>query len=300
MLSTSPDNPLLQLEFRIPFDRIRAEHVQSAFTELLRSSRTRLAALSAATGERTYDNTLHALDVLTEPLDWAMGVVRHLESVATYPELRAAFNAAQPEVSAFYTGIALDSGLWQNIKAYAATPEAGQLSGARRRFLHKTVETFRRHGADLSAEGKKRLEEIDVELTQITTKFGENVLDSTNAFELVLTQASELAGLPPSAIDAARESAQRKGLEGWRFTLQGPDYFAAATYLDDAAIRRKVYEAFGVRGASGPWTTGRSSCASWNCGARRRCCSASTTSPIWYWKIAWRTPGSEPWPFWKT
>lgn len=250
MLSTGPDNPLLQVEFRIPFDRIRAEHVQPAFTELLRNARTRLAALSAATGERTYDNTLHALDVLTEPLDWAMGVVRHLESVATYPELRAAFNAAQPEVSAFYTGIALDSGLWQNIKAYAATPEAGQLSGARGRFLHKTVETFRRHGADLPAEGKKRLEAIDVELTQITTKFAENVLDSTNAFELVLTEASELAGLPPSAIGAARESAQRKGLEGWRFTLQGPDYFAVMTYLDDDAIRRKVYEAFGVRGAT--------------------------------------------------
>ena len=180
-----------------------------------------------------------------------MGVVRHLESVATYPELRAAFNAAQPEVSAFYTGIPLDAGLWSNIKAYAATPEAAQLTGARRRFLHKTIETFRRHGADLDPAGKKRLEEIDVELTQITTKFAENVLDSTNAFELVLTNEADLAGLPPTAIASARESAQRKGLEGWRFTLQAPDYFAVMTYLDDSAIRRKVYEAFAVRAASG-------------------------------------------------
>ncbi len=251
MPSASDTNPLLDVEFRIPFDRIRAEHVQPAAIELLRQARIRLAALATPDGERTFDNTLRALDALTEPLDWAMGVVRHLESVATYPELRAAFNAAQPGVSAFYTGIPLDAGLWNNIKAYAATQEAAQLTGARRRFLHKTIETFRRHGADLEPVGKKRLEEIDVELTQITTKFGENVLDSTNAFELVLTNEADLAGLPPTAIASARESAQRKGLEGWRFTLQAPDYFAVMTYLEQSAIRRKVYEAFGVRGAAG-------------------------------------------------
>src|SRR5260370_4857207 len=177
MQSTGDTNPLLHIEFRIPFDRIRAEHVQPAVTELLRESRDGLAALAATDGERTFDNTLHALDKLTEPLDWAMGVVRHLESVATYPELRAAFNAAQPEVSAFYTGIPLDAGLWRNIKAYAETPEAAQLSGARSRFLHKTIETFRRHGADLDPAGKKRLEEIDVERTPTTHTFSEESLE---------------------------------------------------------------------------------------------------------------------------
>ena len=240
-------NPLLDTRFRIPFDSIRAEHVQPAAAELLRGARERLAALAAAHGDRTYANTMHALDELTDPLDRAMSVVRHLESVATYPELRAAFNAVQPEVSAFYTGIPLDAGLWQNIKAFASTPEASALSGERRRYLTKTVDTFRRHGADLDAAGKKRLEAIDVELTQITTKFAENVLDSTNAFELVITDEKQLAGLPPTAVTTARESAQRKAIDGWRFTLQAPDYFAVMTYLDDAAIRRQVYHAFSVR-----------------------------------------------------
>jgi oligopeptidase A len=249
---TDATNPLLDVEFRIPFDRIRAEHVQPATIELMRQARISLAALAAPNGEPTFDSTLRALDTMTEPLDWAMGVVRHLESVATYPELRAAFNAAQPEVSAFYTGIPLDVGLWSNIKAYAAGAEAAQLTGARRRFLHKTIDTFRRHGANLEPAGKKRLEEIDVELTQITTKFAENVLDSTNAFELVLTKERDLAGLPPTAIASARESAQRKGLEGWRFTLQAPDYFAVMTYLDESAIRRQVYQAHAVRGAAAP------------------------------------------------
>jgi len=216
-------NPLLDTQFRIPFDSIRAEHVQPAIAELLRGTRERLAALSGAGGERTYANTMQVLDEFTEPLDRAMSVVRHLESVATYPDLRAAFNAVQPEVSAFYTGIPLDGGLWQHIKAFASTSEAGGLAGERRRYLTKTVDSFRRHGADLDPAGKKRLEEIDVELTQITTKFAENVLDSTNAFELVITDEKRLAGLPPTALTTARESAQRKGIEGWRFTLQAPD-----------------------------------------------------------------------------
>ncbi|MCU1233947.1 MAG: Oligopeptidase [Candidatus Solibacter sp.] len=247
----SETNPLLTVQSRIPFERIRAEHVQPAATELLAGARARLAALAGPDGERTFDNTMRTLDTLTEPLDWAMGVVRHLESVATYPELRAAFNAAQPQVSAFYSGIALDPGVWKNLKAFAATPEAAALTGERRRFLDKTIDTFRRHGADLDPEGKKRLEAIDVELTQITTKFAENVLDSTNAFDLVLTNESDLAGLPPTAIASARESAQRKGLDGWRFTLQAPDYTAVMTYLDNAAIRRRMYEAYAVRAAAG-------------------------------------------------
>ena len=208
--------------------------------------------LATAPGERTFDNTMHALDDLTEPLDYAMGVVRHLESVATYPELRAAFNGVQPQVSAFYAGIPLHEGLWNSLKKFAATAEGSRLTGARRRFLVKTMEAFRRHGAELDPIGKARLEAIDVELTKLTTKFSENVLDSTNAFELVVTDEAQLAGLPPSALESARESAKRKGREGWRFTLQAPDYIAVMTYLDDAATRRGMYEAYSVRATEGP------------------------------------------------
>jgi oligopeptidase A len=248
----SETNPLLIPRFRIPFDQIRAEHVQPAATELLSDARMRLEAIAAAPGERTFDNTMRALDEMTEPLDYAMGVVRHLESVATYPELRAVFNAVQPEVSAFYSGIPLNEGLWNSLKKFAATAEGSRLTGPRRRFLLKTMDAFRRHGAELDAAGKKRLEAIDVELTQLTTKFSENVLDSTNAFELVIAEEEKLAGLPPSARESAKESAKRKGRDGWRFTLQAPDYIAVMTYLDDVSIRRQIYEAYSVRGTEGP------------------------------------------------
>src|SRR5580698_7456458 len=251
MSDTPQTNPLLSLPFRIPFDRIRAEHVEPAMKELLRDARQRIDALAADPEARTFDNTLTALDTVTEPLDEAMAVVRHLESVATYPELREAFNAVQPEVSAFYSGIPLHAGLWQAIRSYSATDDARALGGPRRRFLTKTVDDFRRHGADLDAQGKVRLEAIDIELATVTTKFSQNVLDSTNAFEFVITEESGLAGLPASAVAAARASAAQKGLEGWRFTLQAPSYTPVMMYLDDAAVRQKMYRAYAIRASQG-------------------------------------------------
>ncbi|HUO33117.1 MAG TPA: M3 family metallopeptidase [Bryobacteraceae bacterium] len=251
MPETPNGNPLLNLPFHIPFDQIRAGDVRPAVTELLREARARIDALAGGAKPRTFENTLAALDNATEPLDEAMAVVRHLESVATYPELRDVYNAVQPEVSAFYSGIPLDAALWGTIRAYAATGEAAALTGTKRRFLTKTIDTFRRHGADLDAAGKARLEAIDVELATVTTKFSQNVLDATNAFELTIADEAGLKGLPPSAVAAARESAAQKGIAGWRFTLQAPSYMPVMTYLEDADVRRKMYHAYAVRASSG-------------------------------------------------
>jgi oligopeptidase A len=195
---------------------------------------------------------LHALDNMTERLEYAMSVVRHMESVATTPELRAAFNAVQPKVSAFYSSIPLNEALWRSIQSYASTDEAKALIGAMKRYLTKTIDSFKRHGADLPPEGKARLQQIDVALTEATTKFSEHVLDSTNSFELILADENQLAGLPPSAVAAARASAESKGKDGWRFTLHGPSYVALMTYLEDTAIREQVWRAYNLRAASAP------------------------------------------------
>ncbi len=239
-------NPLLEIQFRIPFDRIHAEHVEPAIDELLTDAQRRLEQTIAS------DNPLRALDHMTERLDYAMNVVRHLESVATTPALRAAFNAVQPKVSVFYSGLPLNEGLWQSVQRYASSDEGRALTGTLGRYLTKTVDSFKRHGAGLDPADKARLKEIDVDLSEATTKFSENVLDSTNAFELILTDEMQLAGLPPAAISAARASAEGKGKAGWRFTLQGPSYLAVMTYLDDADVRRQVWHAFSTRAAADP------------------------------------------------
>ena len=245
------DNPLFHLDFPIPFDRIQAAQIQPAIAALLDSTRRRIEALAALPVPASFENAMRPLDQLTEPLDRAMTVVKHLESVATHPDLRAAVNAVEPEVSKLHSSIPLNEGLWQVLKRYAGTEEACRLEGARRRFLTKTVDDFRRHGADLDPAGKARLAAIDVELSALTTKFAENVLDSTNAFDLVIADESGLAGLPESAIRAARESAERKGIAGWRFTLQAPSYTPLMMYLDDTAVRERAYRAFVTRSVSG-------------------------------------------------
>jgi len=240
-------NPLLQIQFRVPFDKILAADVEPAMDELLADAQTALAQTIAS------ERPLHALDTMTERLDYAMNVVRHLESVATTPALRAAVNAVQPKVSAFYSSLPLNEDLWNAIRRYASSQEGRALTGAMKRYQLKTIDSFKRHGAELDPEGKARLKQIDVALTEITTKFSENVLDSTNSYELLLTEQRQLAGLPASAIAAARASAESKGKTGWRFTLQAPSYLAVMTYLDDAEIRREVWHAFSQRAAADPY-----------------------------------------------
>lgn len=241
------ENPLLSIAFQIPFGEIAPEHVEPGIRELIGKSQVHLDEIAGCLCVPDYDNTLLALEKSTENLDYALGVVRHLESVATSPELRAVWNEVEPDASAFYSAIPLNEGLWNRLQAYGATSEARALTGPKKRFLEKTLDSFRRHGAELDAGGKTQLAEIDVELTRLTTKFSENVLDSTNAFELVITDEAKLDGLPPSAIAASRQSAESRSVAGWRFTLQAPSYVPAITYLHDRTIREQIYRAHSTR-----------------------------------------------------
>ena len=249
MAIESSDTPLLAARFPIQFEAVKVEHVEPAIHQLLDTVKARIVALGNADVPRTYRDIILALDTATEPLDFAMGIVRHLEAVATTPELRAAHNAVQEPVSLFYTSIALNEKLWAAVKAVNESVDKSALEPVHRRFLKKTVTSFLRGGADLDADGKKKLEQMDVALTKATTKFSENVLDATNSFELILSDPAKLAGLPASAVEAARESAKNKGKEGWRLTLQGPSYTAAMTYLDDREIRRDLWFASNTRAA---------------------------------------------------
>lgn len=246
-------NPLLRVQFRVPFDQIRPEHVEPAVAELLADARADIQAIVDAPGPRTFDNTLAALETATERLEFAMTLVGHLESVATTPELRAAHNAVQGPVAEFFAQIPLDAGLWRALQEYARTPEAAALTGARRRLLDRTLDDFRRQGAELDPAGKARLAELSAELAQLTTQFSEHVLDATNAYELWLTDPADLAGLPPSAVDAARASAEAKGRpDAWRFTLQQPSFVPFVTYADSPKLREEIWRAANICADDGP------------------------------------------------
>ncbi|MBW2454987.1 MAG: M3 family metallopeptidase [Deltaproteobacteria bacterium] len=246
-MAAADANPLLADTFPIAFDAIGADHVTPAVDALLSDARRRLDDLCQVEAPGTFDTVMVAYQDLAAGLVRAIHIVTHLEGVATHPDLREAYNDARPRAAEFLSGLPLHEPLWTVVKRYAASPEAMSLSGARKRFLDKTVADLRRSGADLDQPGKQRLAEINVALTQRCMRFGQHVLDATNAFELLVAEEKDLAGLPDRARDAARQSAEEAGKQGWRFTLQGPSYMAAVTYLDESRLRERLYRAMATR-----------------------------------------------------
>jgi oligopeptidase A len=246
------ENPLLALSAAPPFDRIAAEHVVPAIQKLLAEAGAALDRLEASSEPSTYASTLAALETATEPLEVAMSVVEHLEGTATTPSLRDAYNTVLPDVSAFWAGIPLRARLYERLVALEASSEAKTLDATRARFLEKTLAEFRRHGARLSPADKERLRDLDRELSTVASKFSQNVLDDTNAYELVLPDEARLRGLPPSATEMAKEAASAAGKTGYRLTLHAPSVTAVLTYADDAELRRTLWRAYNDRGTSGP------------------------------------------------
>lgn len=245
-------NPLLSEELPIPFSRIRPEHVAPAIREALARAEAGLEEIVAFEGARTYENTVARLDEVGEALSRVIRPVTHLMSVLSSPELRAEYESVLPEFSAFYARIPLNAELWRAVKDYADSDEAAALSGVRKRHLEKTARAFVRAGADLPPETKQRVEAIRVELSRILTDFSNNVLDSTNAWELVLTDEADLAGLPPSARAQARAAAEAKGAGGWRFTLHQPSYQPFMQYADRRDLRERMHRAYMNRASEPP------------------------------------------------
>lgn len=245
------DNPLLSGEVPFPFDRITPAHVVPAVRQALSRAQAELDALIAFSGERDYDNTIDVLEEIGERMGRVVRPVSHLNSVLSSPELRQAYETVLPEVSAFFARIPLNAELWSAVKSYARSHGARALTGVRKRHLEKVVRSFERAGADLPPEEKTRIEAVRVELSRLSTEFANHVLDSTNAFEMVLTDEAELEGLPESARAQARAAAEAKGIQGWRFTLQLPSYQPFMQYSARRELRRRMYHAYVNRASEG-------------------------------------------------
>ncbi|HEX9106115.1 MAG TPA: M3 family metallopeptidase, partial [Longimicrobiales bacterium] len=184
---------------------------------------------------------------MEERLERVVGVVRHLLAVRDSEELRAAYDEVNPEITEFYASLPMDPSLWRAVREYASTGEARSLAGVRRRHVEKTVRSFVRAGADLPAGRKAEVVQLQIDLAEATKRFAENVLDSTNAYELVLTDPDRLAGLPESIVALARASAQERGVAGWRFTLHAPSYTPFMENAHDRELRRELWSAYSAR-----------------------------------------------------
>lgn len=245
---STPAHPFLANDFHIRWSQLVPEAVEPDIREALVRAQERVERLCAPfeVSELTFDNTLLELERATEELSMAWGRVGHLDSVRNCEALRTAQNTMLPEVTQFYSRIPLNTALWSRIKAYSQSNEASTLSDVRERFLDETVKDFISSGADLPEEKKTRLEEVQSELARITQKFSENVLDSTNAWELVLNDDSRLGGVPETSRAVLRSEATAKGLgseeaPAYRITLKAPVYFPILEYGEDASLREEVW-----------------------------------------------------------
>ncbi len=237
------DNALLDFTDLPRFDLFTPAHVTPAVTQLLDDARRVIARLEAPEAPISWDDFVVPLEAVTERLGRAWGVVGHLNAVVDTPELRATFNENQPKVTEFWTELGQNLKLFDKYKALQASAEYQTLSAARKKIIDNAVRDFRLGGAELSDDKKVRFAEIQEQQAALSTRFSENVLDATNAYELVIDDEAQLAGLPDDVKLAARASAEREGKPGWRFTLHFPSYFPILQYADDRALRETIYRA---------------------------------------------------------
>ncbi len=253
------DNPLLNLEGLPPFSRICAEHVETAIDQLLAESRGLTAKLLAQTPPFTWDNLVEPLEIMEDRINRTWSPVSHLNSVLNSSELREAYNACLPKLSDYGTEMG------QNAELYAAYKSVYEndktLDPAQRKLLENALRDFHLSGVDLPPEQKQRFKEISQRLSSLTSKYSENVLDATNAWSKLVSDPALLKGLPDSALDLARQTAQQRQQDGWMLTLDFPSYLPVMTYAEDRELRREVYEAFSTRASdqgphAGKWDNG--------------------------------------------
>lgn len=249
------DHPFIAADYHIKWESLTPDHIEPDIDTALETSNKNLDAIRQLDDVAvTYSNTFAALEIATEDLDRAWGRINHLDSVVNSDDLRAGLNAVLPRVTSFYSSIPLDDKIWKKLKVFVDSPAAANLDSTRKRFVEETCADFIQSGADLPDDKKKRIAEIQSRLSEATQKYSENVLDSTNAWELIVDDKSRLAGLPSSAAAAAAEDAKAKGHDGkWLFTLQQPSMMPVMQHAENVSLRKDVWEASCTVGYGGEY-----------------------------------------------
>jgi oligopeptidase A len=238
-------NPLLS-EAPLPeFPAITPAHVEPAIRGLLDENRRTLAALLDG-GAAGWDGLVAPIERMHHRLSRAWSPVGHLNGVMNSDELRTAYNACLPLLTAYHTELAQNERLCAAYQHVMDT-EGGRLEPGQRKLLENALRDFRLAGVSLPADRKQRFGEVMERLATVQSKFDENVLDATNAWSRHVSDAAELDGLPDTTLARARQAAVDAGREGWLLTLDAPNYQAVMTHATNEALRREFYEAWVTR-----------------------------------------------------
>ncbi|NMZ67627.1 oligopeptidase A Metallo peptidase. MEROPS family M03A [Pseudomonas peli] len=241
-------NPLLQAFDLPPYSAIRPEHVEPAVEQILADNRAAMSRLlEQQAADPSWDGLVLALDELGARLGQAWSPVSHLNAVCNSPELRAAYEACLPKLSEYWTEIGQNQPLFQAYQALAESHAAAGFDVAQQTILEHALRDFRLSGIDLPAEQQKRYGEIQMKLSELASKFSNQLLDATQAWTKHVTDEAALDGLTESAKAQMKQAAEAKSLDGWLISLEFPSYFAVMTYANDRALREELYAAYCTR-----------------------------------------------------
>lgn len=241
------NNPLLADTLLPLFSQIKPEHVEPAIDQLLAEARTTVEKHLNTTTNYTWENLIEPLENADDKLNKAWSPVSHMNSVINSDALRDAYNACLPKLSAYATEMGQNEALFNAYRFIAESPDYSSLTVAQQKIISNALRDFKLSGIGLDSEKKRRFKEISQELSQLASNYEENLLDATNAWSKLLTNEEDLAGLPPSALAQARQTAEQNQKKGWMITLQFPSYQAVMTYSDNRELRREHYEAYSTR-----------------------------------------------------
>ena len=240
-------NALLDFSGLPRFPDFRPDHVTPAVDQLLAENRALVARVAAPDVPATWADFVEPLEDANERLARAWGQVGHLNAVMNSPELRDAYNANLPKITQYYTELSQHEGLFAKFKTLAAADEFKALTRAQRKIIENELRDFRLGGAELPADKKERFTRIRERLSQISSRFSDNLLDATNGFAHYVDDEAELSGIPEDVCQAAREAAAADKRPGWKFTLHAPSYLPVMQYAASRGLREIMYRAYVTR-----------------------------------------------------
>ena len=254
-------NPLLENLTLPAFSRIKPEHIEPAIKQLLEQHRSALRAVLEQPGEHTWESLLQPLEQKEDQLQRAWSAVRHLHSVADNEALRRAHHACVPKMSDHDTELGQNEALFRACKALAEGDQYTRLDISRKKIIDNALRDFHLSGIGLEQTKKDKYRELQQQLSQLQTRFEENLLDATQGWQRLVTDEAQLSGLPETALELAAETARRQDRSGWLFTLEYPSYAPVMMYADDRALRQEMYTAYNTRASelgpnAGKWDNG--------------------------------------------
>ncbi|MEM7193552.1 MAG: M3 family metallopeptidase [Pseudomonadota bacterium] len=247
----SQENPLLAVansKNEFPrFDLIVPEHVEPALDTILSQNRDRIQQLIRDISDPDWENFMAPLEDLDDRLEKMWSPVSHLNSVDDNDLLRQAYEACLPKLSEYSSEMGQNKDLFDKVSQLRNSGTFDELNQAQKKSIENDLRAFRLSGIDLSKKDQDRYREISRRLSELSNRFSQNVLDSTDAWHLDISEQSQLEGIPETAISLAKSVAERAQQDGWRFTLQAPSYIPFMTFCADRALREEMYCAYVTR-----------------------------------------------------